>query len=328
MTVDRGLGPNPRAYFRFEVPRQGGRLNVRVGANNLNDYRGAYGRINIYQGRNSIWGGTASNTGSEREADPSPFNWSGTTNISVGNWYILVQDLTYRNRYRRHDERDPCYSISITFSAPTPPPPPEPPTPPPPEPPPPVTPEPPAPPPPVTPEPPAPPPTGNLYGAIAFGFNTCNLATFGSDTRDYSASITWNYPSRERASSVALDNCNRRLTALGSSRRCQIGVEFGDVWGAQYRCGALAYGANSTHCILQPGRGASISSAESDALTRCRNRGGRCSLATNLTDSGRGARCVGTANSAQGESSDNASRHNVSTQPPIISPMRMEAPAR
>ena len=107
---------------------------------------------------------------------------------------------------------------------------------------------------------------GLLYGAVATSLtNNCRSRYWG---------IVANHQSAASARSAAVDTCRRK----GGSN-CSIRATFGSAYSGNNECGALSYGESSASCGLYGGSGGTLSSAEADALSRCRSDGLSCRLA-------------------------------------------------
>ena len=114
------------------------------------------------------------------------------------------------------------------------------------------------------------------YGAIASSW----YGASGPSCNVLYAGIAANLSSEAAAESAAISQCN----SVGGVN-CTIRQTFGSAYSGAVDCGALATGIDSSgECTAQGGDGNSVSAAEADALTICRNRGyGNCRLMTTPT---------------------------------------------
>ena len=112
-------------------------------------------------------------------------------------------------------------------------------------------------------------PPSDFYGAIKFG----DLP--GSCDTGWSAGIATGYSSRSAADSTARSQCAR---AGGTDCQSDSTNQFGSAYAAGSECIAAWIGETSGACRIGAETGATLSAAESAALSECRGRYGQCDI--------------------------------------------------
>ncbi len=112
-------------------------------------------------------------------------------------------------------------------------------------------------------------PPADFYGAIKFG----DLP--GSCDTGWSAGIATGYSSRSAADSAARSQCSR---AGGTDCRSGNTNQFGSAYRTGSECIAAWIGETSGACRIGAETGATLSAAESAALSECRGRYGQCDI--------------------------------------------------
>lgn len=112
-------------------------------------------------------------------------------------------------------------------------------------------------------------PPSDFYGAIKFG----DLP--GSCSTGWSAGIATGYSSRSAADSAARNQCSR---AGGTDCRSGNTNQFGSAYASGSECIAAWIGETGSTCRIGAETGATVSAAESAALSECRGRYGQCDI--------------------------------------------------